>query len=172
MTPRILCIVYVVLIAACKSNQGEQGISEHTKIISPVFTDEQLIADTIIYDVIIKNNDPDDGWQQECLKNLQYKKLIDNLFTAVYENKATAYDFFENSIIEADSMKKLERQKNFNRDLIGKIQFTEKWFYSKDMNYFQKEIISMVLGYETYDDSGALFGYKPAFKIYLTQANN
>jgi hypothetical protein len=49
-----------------------------------------IIADTIIYDVIIKNANPEDMWADECLKYLRHTSFIDSLFDLVYTKQAPA----------------------------------------------------------------------------------
>ncbi len=125
------------------------------------------IADTIVYDVIIKNPNPHDNWTDECLKNLNKDQFVDILFESVYKKQATAYDVFSDNIITPDELKKLERKKDFSRNKIGKIQFTESWSYNDSIRSMSKKVISVALGYEIFDDEGSLIGHKPVFKIYL-----
>ncbi|MBN1596763.1 MAG: hypothetical protein JW894_00570 [Bacteroidales bacterium] len=127
----------------------------------------ELIADTIIYDVVIRNPDQDDLWETERLKLLQHSRLVDSLFKMVYEEKVTAYDFFTNKVMKVMDVKKMEQEEGFTRDKIGKIQFTERWYFSSTNGLFQKEVISVVLGYEVEDDNGFIRGYKPVFKLFL-----
>ena len=126
-----------------------------------------MIVDTIIYDVIIKNPNPFDSWTDECLEHLNKEQFVDILFESVYEENAIAHDIFSENIITPDELKNLERKKNFSRDNIGKIQFTESWFYNDSLRSMSKKVISISLGYEIFDEQGDLIGHKPAFKIYL-----
>jgi hypothetical protein len=126
-----------------------------------------MVADTIIYDVIIKNPNPDDDWTDKCLRNLKKEQFIDILFESVYKKQATAYDLFTDEIISPDKLKNLERKKEFSRSKIGKMQFTESWYYSDTLQVLSKKVISVSMGYEILDERGNLIGYKPAFKIYF-----
>lgn len=126
-----------------------------------------MVADTIIYDVIIKNPNQDDDWTEKCLRNLKKEKFIDILFESVYKKQATAHDLFTDEIISPDKLKDLERKKEFSRSKIGKMQFTESWYYSDSLQVMSKKVISVSLGYEILDERGNLIGYKPAFKIYF-----
>jgi hypothetical protein len=126
-----------------------------------------LVADTIICDVVIHNPNPEDQWTTECLKNLKHRALIDSLFALVYDGKMKAYDFFSKEVIKNKDLKQMESENGFSRDHIGKIQFTERWYFDKKSQQFQKEVLSLVLGYELFNQDGSLRGYKPIFKIYL-----
>jgi hypothetical protein len=126
-----------------------------------------MISDTIVYDVIIRNPDPQDDWTTFCLKNLKRTKLIDDIFDLVYSGKIEAYDFFTKSPLMVKDVQKLESQDGYSRDHIGKIQFAERWYFDKNTRVFQKEIISMVFGYEIFNSDGTLRGYKPVFKVFM-----
>lgn len=126
-----------------------------------------MIVDTIIYDVLIKNPNPYDTWTDECLKHLNKEAFVNLLFESVYKNQATALDVLSEKVITPEELKKLEKKKDFDRNKIGKLQFTESWFYNDTLRTMSKKVISVALGYETYDDQGNLIGHKPVFKIYL-----
>ncbi len=126
-----------------------------------------IIADTIIYDVIIKNPDPDDLWTSECLKKIHHSTLIDSLFHLVYTKQAVAYDLYSNEPLKIKDVKRMENEENFQRNQIGKIQFTERWYFDVSTQQFQKEVISIVLGHELYNDEGFVRGYKPVYKLKL-----
>lgn len=126
-----------------------------------------LVADTIIYDVVIRNTNPSDSWGEQSLGKLNHAKLIDSLFALVYEKKATAYDYFSNEKMSLKQIEAMEKEEGFSRDRIGKIQFTEAWYFNKKAKTLHKEVISVALGHELYSDSGEFRGYKPVFKLYL-----
>lgn len=125
------------------------------------------MADTIVCDMVIKNPDKDDKWTEECLQQLQRKKLIDTLFYQVYNNELQALDYYTNAPLCSSEIKKMEKEISNNRDLIGKIQFREAWMYDVKNKVFMKKVHSMIFGYETFDDKGFVKGYKPLFKVML-----
>ena len=68
-----------------------------------------------------------------------------------------------------DSVKAVE--KRFTRKQIGKIMFTEKWYFSEATLTFTKKVETVTLGYELLDkQSGELHGFKPAFIVKLNEA--
>ena len=154
-----------ILITACRQNTT----NEKTRIGSGKRDTAagNLVADTIIYDVIVRNTNPYDTWIEKSLGRLQHRKLIDSLFALVYEKKIKAYDYFSNEEMSINQVKELENEEGFSRDRIGKMQFTESWYFDKRTETLQKEVISIALGHELYTDSGEFRGYKPVFKLYL-----
>jgi hypothetical protein len=126
-----------------------------------------LVADTIIYDVLIHTTNPNDQWAQHYLQSVNQRMLIDSLFNLVYDGKVIAYDFFEKKPLSIKAIKKLEEEPGYSRDHIGKIQFTEKWYFDASSVHFRKEVISIVLGYDLFDNEGNIRGHKPVFKLNL-----
>ncbi len=126
-----------------------------------------LIADTIIYDVIIKNRDTSDTWKEECLQYLNKSALIDSLFSAVYSGRHKAYDLFSGEEINPQELSKLENEGAISRDDIGKIQFREVWYLNSEQFIMNKKVYSIVVGTETFADNGEFRDYKPIFKIDL-----
>lgn len=120
---------------------------------------------TITYDTIILNPNADDTWTTECLSKLERKKLIDDIFDAVYAGKLTAIDYFTRKKFSVDEVKAMEKSGEFTRDKIGKIQFDEQWYWDKQNARMQKKVTAMTLGYEVYNNDSTLRGHKPVFRI-------
>jgi Gliding motility associated protein GldN len=158
-------LLFVILSFGCTHKPTSE--SKNTSKIRVDSLYGTVIADSIIYDVIIHNPDPENPSTTEYLKDLRQKALIDSLFDLVYAEKITAYDFFSNEILSVRDLKKMESETGYSREDIGKIQFTERWFFDKTSQQFKKEVMSLVLGYELLNQDGGLRGYKPVFKIYL-----
>ena len=159
-----LIIAVFFCLNNCNPKKQQSPAQKNTLVLVDSFSGKN-IADTIIYDVIIKNPNPDDQWTNECLKSLKKDSLIDMIFELAYSENADVYDFFTGEKLTKRSIKKLEKQKDFNRDLIGKIQFTERWYFDPINQKMNKKILSMTLGYEIYYSDSIFGGYKPAFKI-------
>ncbi len=124
------------------------------------------ISDTIINDVVIKNPDGDE-WTDYCLRNLDKETLVDEIFKAVYDGELTPYEFFHNTPLSIDDIKELEKDPDFSRELIAKVQFEEAWYYDKKNQKMMKKVHSIMLAYEIYNSLGEIRGYKPAFKVYF-----
>lgn len=156
----VACLLYACCPAEEKTN-ADANFPDST------VSDGFVIADTIIYDVIVSNPNPEDVWTEECLKHLNMNDLVDDLFEKIYSKEMIAYDFFSHTAMQVGDLEEMERSSEFSRERIGKIQFSEKWVLSEANQEFQKEIISIVLGYELYDAAGEVRGYRPIFKLYL-----
>jgi len=158
----LLIAIGSVLLMSCRPKP------EASKINSDTDTSvENLVADTIIYDVVVRNTNPYDTWATKSLRGLNHPLLIDSLFGLVYDQQAIAYDYFDGTPLSPQDVKDIENADWFSRGRIGKIQFTEKWYFSKSRKELHKEVISVALGHELYTDSGELRGYKPIFKLQL-----
>ena len=170
MNKIIITLIMLSLILSYLSCKGDRQEAKQYHEADKYKVDtmvKNLIADTIIYDVIIKNPDPNDKWAEKCLAHFDKIRFVDQLFNAVYDKNAIAYDFFSGKKITPGGLKRIEKSRDFNREKIGKIQFSESWYYDSLNLVMEKKIISLVLGYELYGDNGKIIGYKPVFKIDL-----
>ncbi len=165
----ILTLIMLCIIAmSCGPEKTKDDDSSQPVFKQALYDNHtgSVIVDTIIYDVLIKNPNPYDTWTDECLKRLNKEAFVNLLFESVYQNQATAFDVFSENVITPEELKKLERKRDFSRDKIGKLQFTESWFYNDSLRTMSKKVISVALGYEVSDDQGNLM-HKPVFKIYM-----
>jgi hypothetical protein len=160
----IITLLIMLSFIACKKNKVNDSDAESMSYNSVTGS---LVADTIIYEVIIKSTNPDDSWLQKSLGRLNRKQLIDSIFNLVYNKELTAYDYFSNEKLSVNQVRNMEREDGFNRDQIGMIQFEEAWYFNKSTQHFQKKVISIAMGRERFVDSTELRGYNPVFKIYL-----
>lgn len=119
----------------------------------------------IIYDTYIVNRDSTDSWGDECLSAFSRKAMIDKLFDAISSGKITPYDYFTGEKIPAGQISKMETDGEFSRDKISKIQFEERWIWDDENVEMRKEIISMTIAYEVYNNTGVSRGQKPVFKL-------
>jgi len=143
-----------VFFAACHSNVGD-GATMDSKY---------LIADTILYPVRIKNIDPSDEWATVRLKNLKNQKFVDDVFDAVYSGKATAFNYLSDEPMTIDAVKELEQRDDFKRDNVVELEFREAWWYNADKSVFKKKVLSILVAYAVFDDSGEM-RMKAAFYI-------
>ncbi len=159
----VILLIGALALTGCNHNKTH----ESPLVIRADSFNGSIIADTIIYDVIIKNPNPDDLWTSECLKNIHHSALIDSLFHLVYAKQAVAYDLYSNAPLKVKDVKRMENEADFQRNQIGKIQFTERWYFDVSTQQFQKEVISITLGHELYNEEGSVRGYKPVYKLKL-----
>jgi len=125
-----------------------------------------IIADTLISDVLIKNPNNDE-WTNYCLRNLDKKTLVDEIFKSVYKGELMPYEFFKNEPFTIEDIKILEKDPEFSRDRVAKVQFEEAWYYDQENQKMTKKVHSIMLAYEIHNSLGEIRGYKPAFKVYF-----
>jgi len=164
----LLLLLSLGLFNACKPGSDDQT-QKPQQIQQTTSENYEVIADTITYSVLLKNDDPYNTWQEDALKDLNREALTNYLFDAVYKNKLKPIDYFSEEALSIADVKALEAQEEFSRDRIARAQFEEIWYLAPEMNKMQKEVYSIMIAYEVYNDSGKIKGYKPAFKVYLNQ---
>ena len=83
-------VCLMILFTACREHSIETPASEpRSKSDRPSGIE---VADTIIYQVIISNPNPDDTWTTSCLSGLNRKILVDSIFSMVYNGSLIAYN--------------------------------------------------------------------------------
>jgi len=149
---RCFLVAIIILVGACHNPNKDKLLSGES-------------FGKIIYDTYVINRDSTDSWGTECLSNFSRKKLIDNVFTAVFDRKVTPYDYFSGEKISPEQIRKMEADSVFSRKNISKIQFEEKWMWDDQKNEMLKQVISMTIAYEVFDNEGKSRGQKPIFKL-------
>ena len=92
--------VLVILSISCSGQKESEDLQE-----SIVQTGFLQLADQIIYDVIIKNPDPQDEWREKCLGGLKRGELVDFIFDGLYDDRFKAYDIFNDKLIPAHTIR-------------------------------------------------------------------
>lgn len=167
LTYFLFAFTILQLLASCISNNGHK--QSHSTID---FSDMELMADSITYTVVVKNRDTLDTWANQRLRGLNHKKLVDDLFNAVYEHEATPYDYYTHQPLTIRDIKKLEKQKDCSRDRVGQLQFCEAWYMNAETHQMHKQIHSVLIAYEYLSADGELRGYKAAFYIKMNKEEN
>lgn len=161
-------IIAIIVIMAILSGSCREKIPGQKKpAVARTPASAAVIADTVIYDVVIRNPEPDDLWAEECLRQLNREALVDMIFNAIYRQELLPYDYFSNRVLSVNEIKELEKDPEFSRTNIGRIQFMEEWYFDEENLRMEKRVNSLSLGYEVFDSSGKLRGYKPAFMVKL-----
>jgi hypothetical protein len=156
--PLLLLTTFVALITSCSKHEKNQFDNN-------TLSNTYLIADTIIYPVRIKNLDSTDTWADERLQHLKHQKLVDGIFQSVYSGKSTAYTYMSNKPLTINQLKELEASETFSRNRVAELQFEEAWWFNPDQSIFKKQVLSVLIAYEVYNEDGTLRGLKAAFYI-------
>ena len=158
----IAIVLFLLFCISCRTNEKTPA--------TPVSGDTSMgiaVADTIIYDVPIVNENPEDLWAEQRLKGLDHSKLVDTLFYMIYSGKATSYDHTTGEKLTPKQVEKIEQEPGFSRSDIGMIQFKESWYIHPDNSRMTKEVISMVMGIGVYGENGDFRGNKALFRVEL-----
>jgi len=150
---------FAAILQACNQS-GSNSSNTTTELISG-----ELLADTIIYTVEIKNYDPNDHWTKECLSKLDRSKMVDQLFESVYQHKAQAYNYMTEAPMSISEVRAIEEQEGFSRDQVGKLQFWESWYYDEQQQIMTKKVLAILVSYEATTKDGDFLGHKAAFYI-------
>jgi hypothetical protein len=163
MNKSLFILAGLVLIAiACRKTEPDVPGREP---FSPADTFSGIpVADTIIYEVMISNPNPEDTWTAHRLEGLNRKLLIDQIFELIYAGKISAFNHETGEKLTPKQVEEIEARENFSRDNIGMIQFTEGWFLNSEEITLSKEVRTMVLGYN-YDTEEGERLHKALFRV-------
>jgi hypothetical protein len=170
----LIGIIVFLISPACKQNAKESGsnnLSGKSDTTSPSNSENNgsmvLLADTITYDAIISNPNPDDMYTEHFLKHLKKDILVDGIFDAIYSGKMKAYNIFDNKEMTIAEVKEIENAKGFSRSKVGKLQFSERWYLDEKSFSIKKKLFAMAFGYEHRDSDGIVTDYKAMFRVYI-----
>jgi len=173
---QILFAVLLLALFGCKAKEPEaeqQIVHPNTTTFykTEVGTDAIQVAESIIYDVVIQNSSAEgtewnDGSYYTSVTNVDVEAIANILFQAVYEQRLVPYGILTGEPMTIEEVKKMDLE--FKRNRIAKMEFTEKWLMNENTLEMSKLISEIALGYESVTDSGEVTGYKPCFKVYLT----
>ena len=164
---RLLIIILIIAcITACKQQNSKPSVTGKAKTLKDTtLLNFQSIAESIRYDVIIKNPDTDDEWTETCLKGLDRKKLVNEVYKAIYAGKVKAYDYYTDEPMSVNQVKEIEKQAESDGAEIAKVQFLEDWFFDPVTFNFYKKVHFIMLAYEILDENGNARSYKAAFYV-------
>ena len=159
--------VLALLLMSCSGRKEPQGLQ-----VSQGQTGSLQVADRIIYDVVIKNLDPEDDWTEKCLAGLNRQELVDFIFAGIYDDRFKAFDIFNGLPIPASRIEKMEKEGAFAREQVSKIQFVEEWYIDLEDYSMIKRVTEVRLGVEHIDGFGLDMVYNPLFNVKLVQDKN
>lgn len=182
----ILLLASCIFITSCTTNSNNTNNNQDStqivkeEISQPAFVPETetyynidsaalLISNPISYDVTVKNYKTDDDWEAERLSKTNLKVLVNALFQAVYKGRLTPYDWVSEQPMPIDSVKSWD--KHHKRDEIGKIMFTEDWYFSEKTLTMTKKITGITLAYGRINKSIGEISFYPIFYVKLDEVN-
>ncbi|MEZ5011132.1 MAG: hypothetical protein R2744_05760 [Bacteroidales bacterium] len=96
--------------------------------------------------------------------------MIDRIFDRIYEGSVDVYDYFTGEKLDISDVRKMEKQDGFGRENIGKIQFTENWYFDPASLDIRKEVVSIVPGYAYLAGDSTIISYRAAFRLDILPA--
>jgi len=163
----MMAVCLMISFTTCRNHSTETPVSP--TVVNTGIPSGIEVADTIIYQVIISNPNPDDTWTTSCLSGLRRKALVDSIFNMVYTGKLTPVNRETHEKLTLKQLKDMEKADGFSRDKIGMIQFTEAWYLDPATRAMTKKVLAMDLGYDYYTSEGDLVGYKSLFRVEMNQ---
>ena len=168
MKRTIILLLLTVLIASCNERRNQQ------KTVSAPLTEDVpegavLIASGIVTEVIIRPDPDGDPWEIEKVAGYKGDAMVNSIFERVYDGTLTVYDYHSGEVLTANDVKKIEAEFKNDRTKIGKLSFTEDWYYRPAENTLEKKARSVVFGYELYNNLGKVYAYRAAFRADLGQ---
>jgi hypothetical protein len=177
MRKSVATLLLVMLIMSChergrESKREAASGPESTAVTSIPATDSLpsgaiLVASGIVTEVIIKPDPEGDPWETEKVAGYRGADFVDRIFELIYDGTLTAYDYHSGEALSADDVKEIEHDFGDDRSLIGKLSFTEEWYYFPAANSLHKRAKSVTFGYELYNNLGKVYAYRAAFRADL-----
>lgn len=174
-----LSLFISIFLIACNANIENTDNSDtlSTELSYPssgnfyaVSDGSMLVANPIIYDVIVVNNDPSDDWAEYCLANTDVEAISNVIYNAVYQGRLTPYHYLNDSILSIDYVEEFEQTHPVSD--LGKLQFDEEWYLDETNLTMSKKVNAITIGYQLINDLGEVYGYEAGFKIYLDNNKN
>jgi hypothetical protein len=166
MKRTIILLLLIALITSCNQHRNEQK-SVSAPLTEGVPDGAIIIARDIVTEVIIRPDPDGDPWEIEKVAGYNGEAMVNGVFERVYDGTLTVYDYHSGEVLTANDVKKIEAEFKNDRTKIGKLSFTEDWYYYPAANTLEKKARSVVFGYELYDNLGKVYAYRAAFKANL-----
>jgi hypothetical protein len=132
-----------------------------------LFPGAVIIARDIVTEVIIRPDPQGDPWEIEKVAGFSGEPLVDGIFSRIYDGSLTVYDYHSGNPLSPADVKKIEGEFKNDRTKIGKLSFTEDWYYYPEENRVIKQARSVTFGYELYNNVGKVYAYRAAFRADL-----
>ena len=126
-----------------------------------------IIATDIVTEVIIRPDPEGDPWDAEKVAGYRGDPLVETIFSRIYEGTLTVFDYHSGEPLSPAEVRKIEEEFKNDRSKIGKLSFTEDWFYFPEENRIEKRTKAVTFGYELYNNVGKVYAYRAAFRADL-----
>lgn len=170
----ILAMASALFLVGCRHADKKENKKEVTVTANEVKASESdsnliVIAKDIISEVVVRPDTLGDPWEVEKVKNYSGKRMFDDLFDNIYRKKLIVYDITTGKPLDPETVRNTAKEFGNDYSKIGKIQFTEDWYYNTSTNKINKKIKSVLFAYEVKRQKGLPAGYKALFKLNVDQ---
>jgi len=165
-----LLIALIALAASCGDggkSRPETGPEPNSGGKTELPSGAVLIASDIVTEVVIRPDPDGDPWEVEKVAGYDGEPLVNSIFSQIYEGSITVYDYHTGEPLSQGDVKKIEGEFKNDRTKIGKLSFTEDWYWFPDENRLEKRAKSVTFGYELYNNTGKVYAYRAAFRADL-----
>jgi hypothetical protein len=168
----VLLMILAALTASCRERGSDRGkakpaAGQENPANAQLPAGAVLIASDIVTEVIIRPDPEGDPWEIEKVAGYEGDLLVANIFSRIYDGTLIVYDYHSGEALSVADVKKIESEFSDDRTRIGKLSFTEDWYYNPAENSLHKKAKSVTFGYELYNNLGKVYAYRAAFRADL-----
>jgi len=154
-------VLFLLIAVSCRN--------EKQTVIKPVAGENVpagciTVAKNIVTEIIVRPDSLGDPWEIEKVAGYNGSEMVNDIFSSIYQGKLIAKDYHTGKPLKIENVKDFERDFT-NRSRIGKLSFTEDWYYNPITFSMTKKVKSMAFGYELLNNEGKVFGYKAVFSV-------
>jgi len=166
MRKTVFFLLAITLITSCNERGGNKKGTVYP-VTEALPADAVLIATDIVTEVIVRPDPDGDPWEIEKVSGWQGEALVTNIFDRIYDGTLTVFDYHSGEPLTPDDVKEIEAEFGNDRTRIGKLSFTEDWYYDPGANRLLKRANSVTFGYELYNNADKVYAYRAAFRADL-----
>jgi len=157
----IIPLLLIILALSCR-NEKPAVIKQAADENAPAGCIK--IASDIVTEVIVRPDSLGDPWEVEKVAGYNGTEMVNDIFTSIYKGKLIARDYHTGQPLKVQDIREFEKDFT-DRSRIGKLSFTENWYYDPATFSVTKKVKSIAFGYELLNNEGKVFGYKAVFSI-------
>jgi hypothetical protein len=157
-------LTILLLAGACK-NSAEKKSGNATNVQATDTTGLMLVGKDIITDIVLKPDTAGDPWEVEKVKGFRGDKMFRELLDNIYTGKVTVYDCRVDKALTTSEIRDLEKEFDSDVSRIGKVQFTEDWYFDTNRNSIIKKVKSVSFGFSMGTSGDMSLRYKALFRI-------
>ncbi len=164
---KIATVIMIALLAASCGGGGSAERNRGDGAGTEIPEGAVLIARDIVTEVITRPDPEGDPWETEKVEGYRGEPMVDAIFDRIYRGSLTVCDYHSGEPLTPAEVRAIEKEFGSDRSKIGKLSFTEEWYYYPALNRLEKRVRSVTFGYELLNNQGKVYGYRAAFRADL-----